>query len=517
MNLVSDHSLIKHVFVLMLENRAFDHMLGFSKIVGIDATTGKPTPICGVDPNTMFNVNPSAPNIKIPPSEGADFKLSKPQDDDPGHEFLDTLVTLCGLNATYNGGVYPHIDNSGFIAEYATMKIRDSNKIVVKDPNSIMKCFSPKQLPVLHALASEFVVCDSWFSSMPGPTWPNRFFIHAASSGGLDDSPSSFETAVTSLSGGYRFENGTIFDRLDEAHIEWGIFAGDSFPVSLAMTGMIENWLKKRISSFDEFNQTVNDPSFSLGYVFIEPNYGNDLPPTAEDYTCGNSQHPLDDITRGERLIKQVYETIRNSPHWNSSLLLVTYDEHGGFYDHVAPPATVPPGDIIINKDNNHHNFSFTQLGVRVPAIVISPLIPRNMIDHTFYDHTSLLATVETLFGLKPLTKRDAAAHSLTHLISLNIPRIDAPLTLPDPAVSGFHCNDDPNQATQNVQFGDTRPIHKSTMAGFLHVALLKALALADEHDKPQITEKYLAIKTIDEARQFMSSISMKFRSTNLS
>jgi hypothetical protein len=131
-------SLIKHVFVLMLENRAIDHMLGFSKIIGIDATTGKPTSICGVDVSTMFNVNPSAPNIKVPPSEGADFKLSKPQDDDLGHEFLDTLVALCGLNATYDSGPYPHIDNSGFIAEYATMKIRNSNKIVVKDPNTTL-------------------------------------------------------------------------------------------------------------------------------------------------------------------------------------------------------------------------------------------------------------------------------------------------------------------------------------------------------------------------------------------
>lgn len=140
----------------------------------------------------------------------------------------------------------------------------------------------------------------------------------------------------------------------------------------------------------------------------------------------------------------------------------------GGFYDHVAPPATVSSGDIVIDKDNNHHNFSFTQLGVRVPAIVISPLIPRNMIDHTIYDHTSLLATVEALFGLKPLTKRDAAAQSLTRLISLNIPRIDAPLTLPEPAVSGFHCNDDqsPNQTTPNTQFDNTRPIHQSTMVG---------------------------------------------------
>ena len=288
----------------------------------------------------------------------------------------------------------------------------------------------------------------------PGPT-DSLFTL--PSSGGLDDSPSGFQTAVATLTGGYRFENGTIFDRLDEASIEWRIFAGDSFPASLAMSGMISNWLKNRIRNFNEFKQNLNDPNFAVRYVFIEPNYGNDLPPSVEDYTCGNSQHPLDDITRGERLIKDVYETIRNSSHWDSSLLLVTYDEHGGFYDHVMPPATVSPGDVIIDKTNNHHNFTFTQLGVRVPAIIISPLIPRNMIDHTLYDHTSLLATIEELFGLKPLTKRDAKAQSLTHLISLSKSRVDAPVKLPEPAVSGFQCNDDTQNLTQTLSTTSAR------------------------------------------------------------
>ena len=113
--------------------------------------------------------------------------------------------------------------------------------------------------------------------------------------------------------------------------------------------------------------------------------------------------HPLDDVTRGEKLIKTVYEAIRNSPQWENSLLLVTFDEHGGFYDHVRPPAAVPPGDTMTASYIQHH-FQYDQLGVRVPALVISPLIPRGVIDHTIYDHTSMLASVERLFGMKPLT-----------------------------------------------------------------------------------------------------------------
>lgn len=109
-------------------------------------------------------------------------------------------------------------------------------------------------------------------------------------------------------------------------------------------------------------------------------------------------------MTRGERLIKKVYETIRNSPHWNESLLLVVYDEQGGFFDHVSPPPAVAPGDVISNLDNNTHGFNFTQLGIRVPAVLISPLVPDNQVDHTVYDHTSLLATVEKLFNFSPLT-----------------------------------------------------------------------------------------------------------------
>jgi hypothetical protein len=527
---------VDRVFVLMLENRAFDHMLGFCGITATDAVTGAMRDVDGVIGKNLSNVDPAHPDVAVAPTVEADFKLRKPNDDDPGHEFLDTAIELCGPTAAaaYSGGSYPAIDNSGFIASYATLNVRDSSKLVVPDPTTIMKCYSPARVPVLNALAAEFAVCDRWFASLPGPTWPNRFFMHAASSGGLDDSPSGPESADATLFDGYRFENGTIFDRLDDACLPWRVYAGDSFPVTLAISGMTTNELQGRICDFDDFAEDVVNPAYAPVYTFIEPNYGNDLPPTAEDFTCGNSQHPLDDVTRGERLIKEVYEAIRSSPNWNRSLLLVTYDEHGGFYDHVAPPAAPPPGDPISDPDNNHHKFDFGRLGVRVPAIVVSPLIPRGIVDGTTYDHTALLATLEELFGLRALTGRDRSASTLTHLLSLDTARTDSLVKLPEPAKSDFECDDDarasrnarsigashPNSATAALDAANTtvadegddaRPVPPA-QRGFLRIALLKALAIAPGRDRGRIKQEFLAIRTRGAARRFMYRVALASR-----
>src|SRR5262249_9746086 len=147
-------------------------------------------------------------------------------DVDPGHEFNNTLVSLCGENAQYQPvpGGYPPIDNSGFIQNY---KDNGSNT-----PERIMHCYDPKQLPVLNKLATEFALCDRWFSSLPGPTWPNRFFLLAATSGGLDDSPSDLDVVTSTTVEGYRFANGNIFDLLDDYCINWRIFRGDDFPMA---------------------------------------------------------------------------------------------------------------------------------------------------------------------------------------------------------------------------------------------------------------------------------------------
>ncbi len=523
---------IKHVFVLMLENRSFDHMLGFSGISGTDAITRNPTSFDGLVDNPHYNLDPGDPaattnaQIQVFANTPADFKIPV-EDKDPGHEFNDVVEQLSGRGLAYPDpatGKYPPINNEGFIASY-----RDHGSA---HPTNIMKCFAPEQVPVLIALAREFAVCDRWFSSIPGPTWPNRFFVHAASSGGLDDSPSGFRTVSSTLIDGYKFENGTIFDRLDDKCIDWEIFEGHEIPQSFSISGMDLNALKGRFTHFEDFADRINNPKYSSSYIFIEPNYGNILPATGEDFICGNSQHPLDDITRGERLIKKVYETIRNSPHWESSLLIVTYDEHGGFYDHVIPPAITAPGDTILDKDNNHHNFDFTQLGVRVPAVIISPMIPRGTIDHTIYDHASILATVERLFNLKPLTNRDAMANDLLHLFSLKALRKDALTILPDPAISGFRCKGDPEDIPGSpehpgAKLAEEKKEKEKTenekywkkisppLRGFLHVSLLKHLntmPLENHKATNKVIEEFIKIREEKDARKYIHEVRQKVR-----
>jgi hypothetical protein len=507
---------IKHVFVLVLDNRSFDHMLGFADISGRDAATGEPTHVDDLARGGPHaNPDPAAGDRAVPASCPAAFALAQDRGDgthppDPGHEFDNVLLQLCGYSRdgvgtaippTYpdRSGSYPGISNAGFVASYRGLAKVRGVEPNGRDPESVMHCFDPKQVPVLTALAKEFAVCDRWFSSMPGPTWPNRFFLHAATSGGLDDSPSSFQSASATLLDGYRFQNGTIFDRLEESRYDWKVFMGDEFPQVFAIGGMTARRLEGHFRPFDEFADAVNDPRFSTPYVFIEPNYGNVLPTTSKDFTSGDSQHPLDDITHGERLIKRVYETIRNSPHWNESLLLVTYDEHGGFFDHVPPPTGEPPGDTIARPENNQHGFDFGQLGVRVPAIAISPLIPANTVDHTTYDHTSLLATVEGLFELDPLTRRDAAAHTLEHLLSLGSPREDAPTTLPDAADSGIR------PGLHDAAQGDG-PL-TSIQRAFLHVAFLRHYRRTSLFGKPAAIRAFQRIRTRTQADGFIREV----------
>jgi phospholipase C len=527
---------IKHVFVLMLENRAFDHMLGHAGIQGIDANTGDATSVDdltqgGPYQNPNPNVIPVDSEVQVTP--GADFTLAKVAPD-PGHEFNNALLQLCGYTRNGSGdamlpnyppnGSYPPINNRGFIGSYFGLMTVSGNTPNTHDPERIMKCFTPDQVPVITTLAQNFTVCDRWFSSIPGPTWPNRFFIHAASSGGLDDSPSDLQTVTSTFLSGYRSQNGTIYDRLEDACFDSTVFMGDEFPQVFAISGMTDRRLEDHFEDMDDFAETVNDPDFSTPYIFIEPNYGNVLPTTPEDFTCGNSQHPLDDVTRGERLIKQVYETIRNSPHWNESLLLVVYDEQGGFFDHAKPPATVAPGDVISDMSNNHHSFTFTQLGVRVPGVVVSPLIPANQIDHRIYDHSSLLATMEQLYGLKPLTNRDAHANNLAHLLSLSTLRTDALTTLPEPPNSGFRCDDDrtpaaPHDAKVARAFAQqtttemaAKPVEHmgGSERGVLHVAFLRDYHRSSMLRKPVVLRRFLSIKTAAQARDYMESVRMR-------
>jgi len=259
---------------------------------------------------------------------------------------------------------------------------------------------------------------------MPGPTLPNRFFALGASSADLDHSPTNAETLLWETIDGFTFQNGSIFEAGKgffsflpwKRKLKWRIYAGNKiFTLAHALKG-IHIW---DITRYAEFAKDVTDPNYPAEFTWIEPNYGH----VTSDYLGGNSQHPLDGVTGGEALIRATYEAIRNSPLWESSLFIITWDEHGGFFDHVAPPRATPPGDKAQFSGANRYGFAFDQYGPRVPAVVISPLIPRNTIDHRVYDHSSLLATVERLFNLRPLTARDRAASDLRALASLSVAR----------------------------------------------------------------------------------------------
>jgi phospholipase C len=258
--------------------------------------------------------------------------------------------------------------------------------------------------------------------------------VHAATSGGLTDSPEDEKIIA-----GFSFPNGTIYDRLTDSKRKWRIYHGD-LPQAAGIDSMrleFINPFTKNFRRMHDFTGDVNSGDLPE-YTFIEPKYD-----TGSSYVKGNSMHPVNDIRKGESLIKKVYETLRNSALWDKSMLVVTFDEHGGFYDHVSPPVAVPTGDDS-RYANPEHPFHFDRLGVRVPAIVVSAYTQKGAVIGTDadnaatpFDHTSIPATVSKLFGLRSLTKRDENANTLDIALNLVMPRLtpsEAVVTLRDPA-----------------------------------------------------------------------------------
>ncbi|HEV7242083.1 MAG TPA: alkaline phosphatase family protein [Thermoanaerobaculia bacterium] len=498
---------ITNVFVLMLENHSFDHFFAMSGIKGIThATTSDFNEYDG----TQYFVQSSAPVSMAT---------------DPGHEFEDVLEQLAGPGATYqSGGTYPKIVNSGFAANYAT-STTEGPAPPPEDNGEIMALFAtPSQLPVLYAAATNYALCDHWYASLPGPTWPNRFFVHGASSSGLDDSPSNEQIGEWEVPGdGFEYGNGSIYQALAKAGIPYRFYndAGDDFlslysddPQNGSVAGAIPQVTAlKDVTVLDfyslrHFASDLQGP-YPYPYTFIEPHYGEVANGT---YAGGSSQHPMDDTYGGENLVAAVYAAIRNSPYWSSSLLIITYDEHGGLYDSYAPPAAVAPGDTPPHNYSKH-GFTFEQYGVRVPAIVISPLVPSGTVSNTPYDHSSVLATLEKLFGLNPLTNRDKNANDVLPLLSLGSPRTDCPTSLGTPASLGAAAR--PRLTDEEQAAIDARPLPQSgTVIGAL--GLLKKAELELSGGTPPelaaIKARHESVKTRGDARAYAESVMAKVR-----
>lgn len=356
---------IKHVVVLMLENRSFDQMLGFMGVKNKD--------IDGVK-QSRYNIDPRDGSKVY--QEPITVVVNK---NDPMHEFNDCMEQM----NNYNGGF---VEN--YVNKYST-----ATKAQTKE---VMGYYDDGSLPALHQLAKNYVVCDKWFSSVPGPTWPNRFFVHSGTSLGHVDMPSTLFDP-----GWHTYDQTTIYDLLEEKDISWRIYF-DGVPHSIVMTHQLAY-----ASHYHIFTEFVDDckgkESKFPSYVFIEPDYSG---------ADQNDQHPPSNILNGDALIATVYNAIRsNNELWNSTLFIILYDENGGFYDHVIPPETVAP-------DWHKDVFKFDKLGFRVPAILISPHLAKG-VDHTEYDHTSVLKYLCDKWSLNAqlLGGRTPLANSFGHLI----------------------------------------------------------------------------------------------------
>ncbi|MDQ2777354.1 MAG: hypothetical protein M3Y57_20915 [Acidobacteriota bacterium] len=299
---------IKYFIVLMLENRSFDHMLGYLKapdyqIEGLDET----------------QVNNDSNEKSVPVDNSAQYAGDFYPD--PGHDFDDVTIQLYGTSEPAPGAS-PNM--SGFVRSYADRCNGD-----VGASHRIMKCFDPARLPVLTTLAKQYAVCDRWFSSIPGPTLPNRLFAHAGTSGGrLDMVPEDFS--------GFN----TIHEVLEKADVSSTIYA-DGWS-GVATIPYLLKYQTQFFASMDDFDKGCQRGELS-SYTFIEPRYGTALD-SGQVLRAENDQHPDSDVREGENLIWRIYDKIRsNKKIWNNSVFVITYDEHGGLYDHVPPPRQSTP------------------------------------------------------------------------------------------------------------------------------------------------------------------------------
>jgi phospholipase C len=350
---------IDHIVVVMMENRSFDHLLGW-----LPGTNGKQAGLTFVD--AAGNAHPTHP--LAPDFQGCAFA-------DPDHSYDGARVEFnngacdgwlrAGRNDLYSIGYYVKAD-----------------------------------LPFLGQAASRWTVCDNYFSAILGPTFPNRFYLHSA----VTDRVSN-EYRVTTLP--------TIWDRLAAKGLTGRYYAGNtSF---LLLWNQKYNSITAKYARFFADCRTGKlphvayvDPSFTL--TDVGPGSGN----------TGFDDHPHADMRAGEWFLSRIYDAVTKSPAWPRTLLVITFDEWGGFFDHVPPPA----GPDVDPR--------YAQRGFRVPTLLISPYARRSAVDHRLYDHTSVLKMIQWRFGLEPLSARDAAAENLASALDFSRRRLTAPkITVP--------------------------------------------------------------------------------------
>ncbi|WP_394825259.1 phospholipase C [Pendulispora albinea] len=335
---------IDTIVVVMMENRSFDHYFGALKR---DPTYVNRAAVAGTT-GTESNPAPSGPKVGIYKADT--FTLA-----DPPHSFAAS-------HTQWNDG-----KNDQFVIAH-----KGANQ------NQVMAYYDRSQIPFYHWLADNFTICDHWFASVMGPTWPNRFYLHAGTSSGKKNNTPIEANAPT-----------TIWEQMKAAgKTAKNYYAGKS----AFFAGGFPTKVREGVNPVVEMDAFFADAKAGKlpNLSYIDPDWS-----VSDD-------HPAHDIRLGQAFVSSIYKALAASPQWSRSLLIIIYDEHGGFWDHVPPPAA--PDD----------NAEFRQFGFRIPAIIAGPTVKKGYLSTAAYDHTSVLATLAARWGLPGLTTRSKAANALT-------------------------------------------------------------------------------------------------------
>jgi phospholipase C len=397
---------IQCIVVLMFENRSFDHLFG--NWPGVNGLSQGPF---------SNRPNPAAPagagNKAIKAGQAAQFTVAKGQG--PSHSLDGTNVQLFTTKIVPSGTALKPINDRGFVQSYQSELGADGFGGPGADLTPVMQTFNSGQLPALTALAKNFVLCDQWYSEVPGPTMPNRLYMHAATSVGW--ARNDWSLPLDGL---------TIYEQMQTHGRSWSVYYSDQNEVAQYSRVNTQRANFKIYESTFAADAAAGNLS---NYNFIVPRFAGstvDGPAT--------SMHAPVDVRPGDQLAADVYAALRGSPQWAQSLLVVTFDEHGGYFDHADPPAAVNPDGINSPAPGDTASFApsfaFDRLGLRVPTILVSPYLAKGAVCSKPLQHSSVLSTVRKLFGIgAALTKRDAAAATFEDLF-LAVPRSDAPQTL---------------------------------------------------------------------------------------
>lgn len=429
--------LISHVVVLVLENRSFDNVLGWLYADSSNRpqrnVPASPAPTYdGLEVDRYWNTltaashdRPGEPRLYA--TRGViDAPWYQQPNPNPREDYPSMLKQVFGTERPAAGSLPAMY---GVAESYAQAD--------PANPRRVMQCFGPDQLPVLSQLARSYAVCDRWFASLPCETWPNRSFIHAGTSfGRLNNGDQLFEDndPVPNLT--YYAGRRTVFDALDAHQISWKVYHDTLLGPSLVSTQFwtLQQKLTRAAAPLAAFEQAARAGTLPA-YSFIEPEF----------MLGANDAHPGPgcDMRRTEDLLLRLYRALREGVHWNNTLWIITADEHGGCYDHVAPPATAVPPDNSAPQFDIPGFAPFCQYGPRVPTVVVSPLIEPGTVFRapqggSEFDHTSILSTLrDWLFrpdnGYPSVpadwlaSARVAAAPSVWPLLTRSVPRTDRP------------------------------------------------------------------------------------------